>query len=199
MKILPESTNLKLQRLFTLAFYGELAGICFGIYALVLGEAIAFQLTVLSAGVLAIHAFIVWSWGQRYALMDWAYALWSVPTILLFGSVLCGAARQVLLHGLRTSPAGLYIGDGAIAFWGLAAMLIALAARCMGVFWCIFGTKNQNLRKPSLKPIFIVGSIFLAATVCSIFLVHQSRAPFRELAFGLYLIGARFYGFAIYM
>jgi hypothetical protein len=181
MKLLPDRRNLNENRLFSLAYYGELLGLALGVLAIINLSRATFEYTVGMLCVLLVRAFLIWAWGRRYPWVDWIYAAWNVPTVVILTVIAVSAAWSLAQRG--------QIIDGSINLLGWVAMATAIVSRSTGLFWCVFGSKTIEFRETSQMPaIILICALIFAA-------VYIAAEP-RRMDFP-FVMGMGFYGLGI--
>jgi hypothetical protein len=180
MKFFPESTNFKESRSFALAYFGELLGLAFGVLTLIRTE-MEFKYLGPMICLLIARAFLIWAWGRRYPWVDWIYAAWNVPTVIILAVIAASAAWSLARRGS--------IGDGSISLFGGAVMVAAITSRSTGLFWCVFGSKTIEFRETSRIPAIVL----ICALIASAVYIASDRLRM-DLPF---VMGMGFYGLGI--
>jgi len=191
MKLLAESSNLEKFPVFARAYYGELIGIILSIISTGYVFTKDHKLGLVMTGVLLAHALIIWAWGRRYRGIDWLYATWAFPTVMMFSLMMFACSMNFLRRG------GLGIGDGSITAFGFSAMLLALVSRGTGIYWCFISNWRDEVREPSMWPAIAILTIIVAVLMyASPELISLS---FKDLAFTILAVGGNFYGIGVYL
>lgn len=198
MKFVPETANFKQSRIFAWVFWGEVTVLISGAFGLTFGRppGLRSAFFVMAASVLFLHAFLIWAWGRRYALIDWVYVAWNISTIAIFIQILMGA--ELTVKPPSATSVGMYIGRPS-TFIAFILLLIAIITRSAGVIWSAMMAKGEFRREDSRVPAYFFLSVFVVGVIGFAAAIARSPIPSLDLSILFFFLGGGMDGVRIFL